>query len=204
MVFVDDLMRGLLALQNADESKLLEPQNGYCIPGLSFTPNELFAEIRKHHPGFGFRVELNENMDKFAHLWPDELSTAEAKRDLGYEPTVGLSEMVADVLSGHEIRNDRTAEAFKAMDIEQDGKLDRLELEYYVKKYHLAKGRQSYLSAGGVNVEAVVDTLMDELDEDGDGLVDWMNFSEWNRANSIEKVIQSSLDAPEYNPGLRV
>ena len=55
MVFVDDLMRGLIALQEAEPHELTEPENGYCIPGLSFTPNELFAEIRKHHPGFGFR-----------------------------------------------------------------------------------------------------------------------------------------------------
>ena len=32
-------------------------------------PNELFAEIRKHHPGFGYRVELDENMNKFAAIW---------------------------------------------------------------------------------------------------------------------------------------
>lgn len=52
MVMVDDLMRGLIALQEADESKLLEPEHGYAIPGLSFTPNMLFAEIRKHYPNF--------------------------------------------------------------------------------------------------------------------------------------------------------
>ena len=45
-------MRGLIALQEADESQLTEPEHGYCIPGLSFTPNELFTEIRKHYPGF--------------------------------------------------------------------------------------------------------------------------------------------------------
>ena len=40
MIFVDDLMRGLISLQNADESMLKEPQRGYCMPGLSFTlPN---------------------------------------------------------------------------------------------------------------------------------------------------------------------
>ena len=48
-------MVGLIALQEAEPHLLTEPDNGYCIPGLSFTPNELFAEIRKHHPGFGFR-----------------------------------------------------------------------------------------------------------------------------------------------------
>merc|ERR1712232_290634 len=63
MVFVSDLMRGLVALQEADEELLTEPQRGYCIPGLSFSPNELFAEIRKHHPGFGFCVKLDKNMD---------------------------------------------------------------------------------------------------------------------------------------------
>jgi hypothetical protein len=122
MIFVDDLMRGLVALQEADEAGLNEPQNGYCIPGLSFTPNELFAEIRKHHPGFGFRVELDENMNKFANLWPDELSSKEAKLDLGYEPKVGLTDMVANVLFGHETRNELTAKAFKAMDIGKNGR----------------------------------------------------------------------------------
>ena len=64
MIFVDDLMRGLIALQDAEEQRLTEPHRGYCLPGLSFTPNELFAEIRKHHSGFGFRVQLNDNMNK--------------------------------------------------------------------------------------------------------------------------------------------
>lgn len=197
MIFVDDLMRGLVALQEADEAGLNEPQNGYCIPGLSFTPNELFAEIRKHHPGFGFRVELDENMNKFANLWPDELSSKEAKLDLGYEPKVGLTDMVANVLFGHETRNELTAKAFKAMDIEQDGKLDRLEIEYYVKKYHLATGREDY-SNGRVRADAVVDKLMKELDNDNDGIIDWFQFSEWNRNNSIEKIVKSSFNAPEY------
>merc|ERR1712159_854583 len=100
---------------------LTEPEKGYCVPGLSFTPQELFEEIRKHHPGFGFRVELDEHMNKFANLWPDELSTEEAKRDLGYSPRVGLSEMVSFVLDAHEERNMSTAEAFKSIDIDGSG-----------------------------------------------------------------------------------
>ena len=43
MVFVDDLMRGLVALQEAPEEQLKEPERGYAIPGLSFTPNEVRA-----------------------------------------------------------------------------------------------------------------------------------------------------------------
>ena len=56
MIFSSDLMKGLTALQEAEVKNLNETQSVYAIPGLSFTPNELFAEIRKHHPGFGFCV----------------------------------------------------------------------------------------------------------------------------------------------------
>merc|ERR1740117_336522 len=113
MIFVDDLMRGLIALQEANSEHLLEPQGGYCMPGLSFTPNELFAEIRKHYPGFGFRVKLNKNMNKFANLWPDELDVTAPLRDLGYAPEVRLEDMVRIVLEEHEDRNELAAEAFK-------------------------------------------------------------------------------------------
>jgi hypothetical protein len=39
---------------------------------------------------------------------------------------------------------------------------------------------------------------MKELDNDNDGIIDWFQFSEWNRNNSIEKIVKSSFNAPEY------
>lgn len=190
MVYVEDLMRGLVALQEADEATLAEPQHGYCVPGLSFTANELFAEIRKHHPGFGFRVELDANMDKFARLWPDELATAEPLRDLGYAPSVGLSDMVARVLAAHEARNERTAEAFKAIDADADGKVSRDEVEHHIRT-HLVRGREDYAHQKQEAVSAAVDRLMDEM-ANADGLIPWGTFSEWNRRNTMENVVRSS------------
>jgi len=104
MVFVDDLMQGLLALQYADEKALREPERGYAIPGLSFSANELFAEIRNHVPDFKVVVKLNEKMNAFASTWPDLLSTKEAANDLGYKPQVALEEMVWKVLWAHKKR----------------------------------------------------------------------------------------------------
>ena len=186
MVYVDDLMRGLLALQEADEHKLKEPERGYCIPGLSFSPNELFTEMRKHHPGFGFRVELDENMNKFAKLWPDDLSSEEPLRDLGYSPKIGLSDMVDKVLLAHEDRNYQTAQAFKEIDADGTGTLTRSEIENHVRKY-LVRGREDYSQTGQDNVNGLVDKLMDELDTDKDGVVSWGTFSDWNRRNSVEE-----------------
>ena len=190
MVFVDDLMRGLVALQEADEAQLTEPQRGYCVPGLSFSPHELFAEIRKHHPGFGFRVELDANMNKFAQLWPDELATDEPLRDLGYAPEVGLADMVANVLAAHEQRNESTAEAFKTLDVDSDGILSREDIESHVRK-HLVRGREDYAHSGQEAVGAAVDKLMDEM-ANKDGLISWGTFSEWNRRNTVENVVRNS------------
>lgn len=192
MVFVDDLMRGLVALQEADERALTEPQHGYCVPGLSFTPNELFAEIRKHHPDFQYTVELDENMNKFAHLWPDELATAEPLRDLGYAPEVGLAAMVANVLAAHEERNLSTAQAFKTIDADGNGMLDRHEIDKYVQR-HLVRGREDYAFPRQAVMGDAVDKLMEELDTNRDGLISWGTFSEWNRSNSVERLADGFL-----------
>lgn len=104
MVFADDLARGLMALFDAPPEQLTEPGRGYNIPGFSFSANELFAEIRKHHPEFSTSTKLDPNMDKFAKLWPDDLSTAESKRDLGYSPAFHLPKTVATILRAHRLR----------------------------------------------------------------------------------------------------
>lgn len=104
MVYVDDLMRALLSLQDVDESNLQEPERGYAIPGFSFTANDLFQEIRLHQPDFTVTVNLNSNMDAFARLWPNTLSRKEPWTDLKYEPRVGLREMVFKVLMAHKER----------------------------------------------------------------------------------------------------
>ena len=195
MIFIDDLMRGLIALQDADEEVLSEPQRGYCIPGLSFSPNELFAEIRQHHPGFGFRVQLDENMNTFANTWPDELSTVEPMRDLGYAPKVGLSDMVAAVLAAHERRNHRTAKAFKAMDTDNTAMLNRAQIEAHIRNQQPGvRGREDYAQGGRDAVADLVDKLMEELDPKQEGFVSWWSFSEWNRRNSLEEEVWKQVN----------
>lgn len=91
MIWRDDLIDGLYALTTADASKLTEPDGGYAMAGLSFTPLELFAEIKKRVEGFEFSTEkdteklLRESPAAlFARLWVDRLTKAEAERDLGF------------------------------------------------------------------------------------------------------------------------
>merc|ERR1719313_2997514 len=101
MIYIDDLTRGLLALQDAPEASLREPQRGYVLPGISFAPDELFAEIRRHVPSFEVTTTLDPKMDTFAGTWPDTLCLRVPLRDLGYAPLVDLREVVEKVLHAH-------------------------------------------------------------------------------------------------------
>ena len=48
------------------------------------------------------------------------------------------------------------------------------------------EGREDYSETGQSAVDGFVDSLMEELDPDKDGVVSWAEFSEWNRRNSME------------------
>ena len=141
MVFADDLMRGLMELMHAEEADLKEPQRIYCIPGLSFTANELFHEIRQHVPDFKTTMALDENMAKFAKLWPDTLSLEEPLRDLDYEPFVALPQMVANVLTAHGAQ-DRQQGGVRSIDTCESGYINPPMLEKYVRKYAV-RGRNA-------------------------------------------------------------
>ena len=62
------------------------------MSGLSFTPQELFAEIKKRNNAFTYQVEKDEekllsesSAAVFARLWVDSLSPLEAQRDMGFK-----------------------------------------------------------------------------------------------------------------------
>ena len=116
------------------QAALGQPQNGYAIPGLSFTANELFHEIRQHVPDFKTTMALDENMAKFAKLWPDTLSLEEPLRDLDYEPFVALPQMVANVLTAHGGRKIGNKAAFRSIDTCESGYINPPMLEKYVER----------------------------------------------------------------------
>lgn len=107
MIFVDDLVAGLFALMTAPACALAEPEGGYALAGFSFSANQLVAEIRKLRPAFDFGMRADAHtgpVATFAALWPDSLSPAEAKRDLGFSPQVGIAEAVQRILRAWELR----------------------------------------------------------------------------------------------------
>lgn len=192
MVFVDDLMRGLVALQFANEEELLEPERIYTIPGISFSAEQLFSEIRHFKPDFQETYgPINENMLKFSKLWPDTLSTDEAKRDLDYEPEVNLPRIVASVLNSHSSRRLSNKAAFRSIDTCDSGRINPKMLEKYVSKY-LVRGREQYEYSPVRRQDMVVDIVkeaMEQMDLDKDGVVSMQNFMQWSCTQNLETLV---------------
>jgi threonine 3-dehydrogenase len=104
MIYVDDLVRGLLDLADAPQNMLYEPCRGYALPGFSMTPEELFAEIRRMIPEFDYTTEIDPTLHDLAMSWPDNLSNKEAARDLGYRAAFGIEETVQRILRAYTAR----------------------------------------------------------------------------------------------------
>jgi threonine 3-dehydrogenase len=106
MILADDLVDGLVKLQEAPRAWLTQPEAGYAISGFSFTADELFTRLSELCPGFKASEQLDETAAKFARLWPDSISATEAKADLGFEARSGFRATVESILSAHRQRQE--------------------------------------------------------------------------------------------------
>ena len=204
MAYVDDLMRGLSALQYANEDELQEPDRGYNIPGLSFTGNELFHEIRQHFPDFKVEYAPDDNMNKFAGLWPDWLATEPTRRDLDYEPLVTMPLMVAQVLNSHASRKLSGRAAFRSIDTCESGQVNDYMLEKYVRKY-LVRGREKrpLIVRRQDLVPEIVAKAMVAMDIDKDGRVSMEDFLSWARVENVENMVDDYVAQWEAEQGLQ-
>ena len=97
MMYMPDCIKSTIELMESDPSQV-KRHDCYNVTGVSFSVGELAAEIKKHIPNF----ECNYKPDyrqEIADSWPMSLVDREARKDWGWEPTYGLSEMTKDMLT---------------------------------------------------------------------------------------------------------
>lgn len=96
MMFMPDAIRGTINLMEADSSKLTA-RGGYNLSGISFSPNELYMEIKKHMPDF----KINYNPDyrqAIADSWPTSIDDSVARKDWGFTAQYDLAKMTEIML----------------------------------------------------------------------------------------------------------
>ncbi len=97
MMYMPDAIRGTIALSQADFSSLKHHSN-FNFAGISFSCEELAAEITKRIPEF--KIDYKPDFrQKIADSWPKSIDDSSSKNEWGWKPQFGLSEMVDDMLS---------------------------------------------------------------------------------------------------------
>ncbi len=98
MMYMEDAIKATIDIMEADASKI-KTRSSYNVAGISFSPKEVAAEIKKHLP----RFEISYNPDfrqAIANSWPQSIDDSVAKRDWGLKSTYDLKRMTNVMLAG--------------------------------------------------------------------------------------------------------
>jgi nucleoside-diphosphate-sugar epimerase len=81
----------------ADPAKLVH-RNAFNVTAMSFTPDELAAEIRTHIPEFVIDYEVDPVRQAIADSWPRSMDDSAARKEWGWAPEFDLAAMTRDML----------------------------------------------------------------------------------------------------------
>lgn len=98
MMYMPDALNGIVKLMEADPAKLVH-RNAFNIAAMSFEPNEIAAEIKKHIPNFEISYDVDPVRQTIADSWPNSLDDSAARNEWGFENKYDLSSMTEDMLN---------------------------------------------------------------------------------------------------------
>lgn len=97
MMYMDDAIRGTIELMDAPAENI-GIRSSYNFAGVSFTPEVLATEIRKHIPDFKLTYTENDPRQAIADSWPRSIDDSYAKKDWLWKPEFDLAKMTDEML----------------------------------------------------------------------------------------------------------
>ncbi|MDC6165887.1 NAD-dependent epimerase/dehydratase family protein [Paucibacter sp. XJ19-41] len=97
MMYMPDALRATIELMEAPAEQIKQ-RGSYNLAGVSFTPREIAAEIRKHIPGFEISY-APDFRQAIAASWPQRIDDSAARADWGWQLDYELNQMAQDMLS---------------------------------------------------------------------------------------------------------
>ncbi|MBQ4818466.1 NAD-dependent epimerase/dehydratase family protein [Aquimarina sp. MMG016] len=96
MIFMDDAVRATLELMDAPKESV-KLRTSYNIAGISFSPAEVVAEIRKLYPDFKviYEPDFRQNI---AESWPKSMDDSAARNDWGWKPQFDLESITETMI----------------------------------------------------------------------------------------------------------
>nr|5Z75_A Chain A, Artificial L-threonine 3-dehydrogenase [synthetic construct]5Z75_B Chain B, Artificial L-threonine 3-dehydrogenase [synthetic construct]5Z75_C Chain C, Artificial L-threonine 3-dehydrogenase [synthetic construct]5Z75_D Chain D, Artificial L-threonine 3-dehydrogenase [synthetic construct] len=96
MMYMDDAIRATIELMEAPAENI-KIRSSYNLAGMSFTPEEIAEEIKKHIPDFEISYEPDFRQ-AIADSWPASIDDSVARKDWGWKPEYDLDKMTEDML----------------------------------------------------------------------------------------------------------
>lgn len=98
MMYMDDAIRGTIELMDAP-AKQINIRSGYNFTGMSFTPETLATEIKKHISDFKLGYTEYDQRQAIAASWPKSIDDTQAQNDWQWEPKFDLAKMTTEMLT---------------------------------------------------------------------------------------------------------
>jgi nucleoside-diphosphate-sugar epimerase len=103
MMYMPDALDAIVDLIEADSSKLIH-RNAFNITAMSFDPDEIANEIKKHIPDFEFGYNVDPIRQSIAESWPNSIDPTCAINEWGFKVKYDLSKMTVDMLEKLKIK----------------------------------------------------------------------------------------------------
>tara|TARA_Y100000766_G_scaffold285184_1_gene306904 strand:- start:1694 stop:2632 length:939 start_codon:yes stop_codon:yes gene_type:complete len=98
MIYMDDAIRATIELMNIDR-KDLSINSSYNLSGMSFAPNEIADELKKHYPNFKMTYEKDFRND-IAVTWPSVIDDSLARKDWNWNHEYDLRKTTIEMVNG--------------------------------------------------------------------------------------------------------
>lgn len=92
MIFMDDCIRATIDLMKAPK-EAIKCRTSYNIAGISFSPEEIAAEIKRQNPDFNIVYEPDFRQ-QIAESWPQSIDDSLARTDWNWSPKYNLQDIV--------------------------------------------------------------------------------------------------------------
>lgn len=97
MMYMTDAVSGTVQLMEAESSKI-KIRSSYNLHAMTFSPKEIYDEIRRHFPDFRITFEPDFRQ-KIADSWPNSIDDSHARADWGWQPAYDLKKMTDEILA---------------------------------------------------------------------------------------------------------
>lgn len=97
MMYMPDALQAISELMAANPEKLVH-RNAFNITAMSFAPEQIAAEIKKHIPEFEMSYDVDPVRQTIANSWPNSLDDSAARQEWGWNPQYDLASMTTDML----------------------------------------------------------------------------------------------------------